>query len=234
LRQLPAVAIIVPVYNEEQIIGRTLEQLAAQQPEELVIADGGSTDNTVARVSAEIAAGCQAKLVISEKGRGRQMNAGAAAVEHAEVLWFLHADVIPRQDALRALRRVMADPGVVGGNCDVLFEGGDRTAGVFTRINRLRSRMGIFYGDSGIFCRRDIFTELGGYRDLTVMEDYDFAKRLRRSGRLAFSTEPLYVSARRWRRAGLLSTLWSWFWVQGLYSAGVPASALSRWYRDVR
>ena len=117
---------------------------------------------------------------------------------------------------------------------DIRYEGEDWVARAFTRINRCRRRFGIFYGDSGIFCRREIFDALGGYRPWPILEDYDFACRLRRAGKLALLDEPVCVSNRRWRQCGLFPTLWSWFWIQGLYLAGVSPQRLVALYRNVR
>ena len=161
------------------------------------------------------------------------MNAGAATASN-EILLFLHADVLLGIAALDQIRRVMADASIVGGNFDIRYEGKDWAARAFTRINRWRRRWGIFYGDSGIFCRRSVFAELGGYRLWPIMEDYDFARRLSKAGRLAFLECPIWVSDRRWRKSGLLRTLWSWFLIQGLYSLGVPPRYLARLYRHVR
>jgi hypothetical protein len=129
----------------------------------------------------------------------------------------------------------LGDPAVVGGNFDIRFTGGDFTAAVFSWINRVRCRaFGIFYGDSGIFCRRDVFLALDGYRDWPLLEDYEFAVRLSRHGPLALLRHPIDVSDRRWRRGGLVRTMWAWFWVQGLYLVGVSPHRLARMYRHVR
>lgn len=222
-----SVSVIVPTFNEAPRITALLEALAAEQPDEILVADGGSTDGTAALARP------LARVVVSPKGRGRQMNAAAAAARGA-VLLFVHADARLAPGALDRLRQALADPAVVGGNFDIHYEGGDFTAAAFSRINRWRCRCGVFYGDSGIFCRRQVFEELGGYPDWPILEDYDFARRLRRAGRIALLDHPVQVSARRWRNAGLLPTLWSWFWVQGLFWAGVPPEKLARLYRDVR
>ena len=107
-------------------------------------------------------------------------------------------------------------------------------AAAFTSVNRWRRRLGVFYGDSGIFCRRKVFESLGGYAPWPILEDYDFARRLRKAGKLALLDEPIWVSDRRWRTSGLLPTLWSWFWVQGLYLAGVNPERLAGLYHPVR
>jgi rSAM/selenodomain-associated transferase 2 len=221
------ISIVIPAFNEEGTIGALLANLAELKPEEIIVADGNSTDRT-----AEIAAQ-YAKVVISPRGRGIQINAGARE-SSGSVLLFLHADVRLGPGSLEAIRESLSDPRVVGGNFDVRYQGHDWAAAAFTCVNRWRRRAGVFYGDSGIFCKRHAFEALGGYRPWPILEDYDFARRLRRAGKLALLNDPIYVSDRRWRNSGLLPTLWSWFWVQSLYLAGVRPECLAKMYRNVR
>jgi rSAM/selenodomain-associated transferase 2 len=221
------ISIIIPVYNEESAIGSLLHALENCGADELIVADGGSEDRTV-----EIASR-HARIVHAAAGRALQMNAGARA-SSGDVLLFLHADVRLGAAGLQAIRNVMADPVIVGGNFDICYDGNDWAAGAFNRITRWRRRCGVFYGDSGIFCRRSIFDTLGGFVPWPILEDYEFARRLRRAGKLAYLNDPIWVSDRRWRKTGLLPTLASWFLIQSLYYVGVPPKHLARLYRHIR
>jgi len=226
-RELVTLSVILPTHNEARSIERLLVHLKGLGPEEVIVVDGESSDST-----SEIASQ-YTKVLRAPACRAVQMNEGAGAAS-GDVLLFLHADTLPANGALDAIRRAMADPRVIGGNLDVRYEGGDLAAALFTLINRWRRCFGVFYGDSGIFCRRSVFESLGGYRPWPILEDYEFARRLWRSGRLAFLDAPLWVSARRWRKSGLVRTMWLWFWIQALYLAGVSPHRLARWYRPVR
>ena len=220
-------SIIIPVYNEESTIASFLEGLKDCGADELLVADGGSVDRTVELASRH------ARIIYAKTGRAIQMNA-AAQCASGDVLLFLHADARLGVTGLGVVREVMADPTIIGGNFDIHYEGKDWAAAAFTRINRWRRWCGIFYGDSGIFCRRSVFESLGGFVCWTILEDYEFARRLRRAGKLAYLSEPIWVSDRRWRNGGLLPTMTSWFFIQALYYAGVPPKYLARLYRHIR
>lgn len=223
----PGISVIIPALNEEALLPRLLENLRQAMAEEILVVDGGSRDNTV-----RVAEG-KARVLAAPASRAAQMNAGAACASQAALL-FLHADVTLGAGAIEGIRQALRDPRVAGGNLNIVYEGGDMVAHLFSWINRMRCRIGIFYGDSGIFCRRDVFQRMGGFRNWPLMEDYEFVQRLKRQGRVVNLPQPIYVSDRRWRRLGVWRTLWTWFWIQTLYCLGVPPARLARWYRNVR
>jgi len=223
----PSISAIIITLNEETTLERLLADPAIHEADEMIVADGESTDRTQ-----EIARK-YARLVTHSPSRAMQMNAGAREAS-GEVLLFLHSDVHLESGAIEAVRQAMRNGDYVGGNLDIRFEGGDWISASFNFIYHWRRYLGIFYGDSAIFCRREVFERLGGYRNWPILEDYEFGRRLFKAGRLAFLNRVIWVSDRRWRKAGLLKTLFSWVWIQSLYILGVSPHRLARWYRHVR
>ena len=221
------VSVIVPVLNEESTIEGLLTQSWMTSADEVIVVDGGSTDGTASLARKH------ATTLSSAAGRGPQMNAGAAKAT-GDILLFLHADVRLDASSVEAVRGAFAHSGIVGGCLDVIFDGGDWVARLFTVGYHYRRPLRIIYGDSGIFCRRDVFVELGGYKNIAIMEDYEFARRLWRRGEMALLNAPIFVSDRRWRNAGLFRTWMVWTLIQTLFSLGYPAEKLGRFYKAIR
>ncbi len=229
------VSIIIPTYNEESCIPALLDQLKDLRGSfEILVADGGSTDRTQELVlHAAARYPHYLRLVESVRNRAIQSN---SAVQRAcgDSLLFLHADVRVPPGAVESVERSLLNPSVIGGNFQIVFEGNSTATKFFTWCYRVRRPFGIYYGDSGLFVRRQVFEQLGGFKPIPIMDDYEFVRRMERAGRTACLNPPLLVSDRRWRVQGLLPTLFSWIWIQTLYSLGVPAEHLARWYGPVR
>ncbi|MDQ3365657.1 MAG: hypothetical protein M3680_09535, partial [Myxococcota bacterium] len=98
----------------------------------------------------------------------------------------------------RAARsRMLRDASIGGGNFRLRFASADRWARVFAYVNHERRRLlRIYYGDSGLFVRRSVYEQIGGYRDLPIMEDYDLVRRLERATRTAYLTDVEIVASR--------------------------------------
>jgi GT2 family glycosyltransferase len=163
------------------------------------------------------------------------MNAGAS-VSQGDVLLFLHADTRLPDSTTELIRRVLEDFRVVGGNFCVRFEPRGAMADFYTCCYNVRSRARVFYGDSAIFVRREVFERLGGYRHTRLMEDLELVRRLRKAGRLRTIQEGEVVSsARRFTtvRSGLRA-LALWTWLHLLFYCGASQEALERRYPQVR
>ena len=159
-------------------------------------------------------------------GRAAQLNAGAR-VASGDVLLFLHADSRLPVDAYASLAEAWRTPAVAGGNFALRFDGGGAFERVLGAVYRLQRRHGYYYGDSSVWVRRETFEALGGYREIPIMDDYDFVRRLERGpGRTRCLPGPATTSSRRWRAMGIPRTVLAWFVIRWLYVAGVsPAGS---------
>ena len=227
----PRVSILVPTLDEERELPSLLDALAALPGRwELVVADGGSRDATTKLARAHPAAPI---VVEARGGRAVQLN---AAARHAtgDVLLFLHADSRLPCDAYASLAEAWRTPGVAGGNFALRFDGDGTFERVLGAIYRCQRRHGYYYGDSSVWVRREAFDELGGYREIPIMDDYDFVRRLERRGATRCLAGPATTSARRWRAMGIPRTVLAWFLIRWLYIAGVSPQRLVGLYRIVR
>jgi len=232
------VSIIVPVLNEAKVVGSLLEHLLALKGEhEIIVVDGGSDDDTAAiasRYASRRGAGGYVRVISSERGRARQMNAGAREAK-GEALLFVHADCRLPAGAIQAIEAALDDPGCVGGCFCLSLDEDGLIYRLISWLASLRMRLtGRMTGDEGIFVRREIFERLGGFRDIPLMEDWDFGPRLRSLGQVRQLPLPITASARRWKKWGLWRTFWLMRRLRFLYRLGVPPQELRKLYDDVR
>lgn len=224
-------SIVVPALDEAGRLPALLDHLA-ELPGcwEVIVVDGGSTDDSRA-----VAMRHPLRPVVlrSRRGRAVQMNEGAWRAA-GEAIVFLHADTTLPRDAHAQLCRALDDPAVDGGNFAVRFDGRDRFSRVLTRWYALQRRAGVYYGDSAIWLRRSAFAQMGGYRELPIMEDHELARRLERAGGGCCLPGPVTTSARRWQRLGLARTIVSWTVIRWLYYAGAPPARLAALYPHAR
>lgn len=222
------ISVIIPTWQES---ARIAEAVAAAREvgDEVIVADAGSPDGT-----ARLAQAAGALVVDAPLGRGPQMQAGARLAS-GDVLLFLHADASLGPGARLALEHALRDPAIQGGNFRLVFEPRTRWARFFSWANDVRRRwLRIYYGDSALFVRRDVFDAVGGFASLPLFEDYELVRRLERRGRTAYvRTVDVSASARRFEHAPL-RTLCLWTLLQMLYSAGIAPTRLVRLYRNFR
>jgi rSAM/selenodomain-associated transferase 2 len=223
-----SVSVIIPTLNEERCVSDTLCLLRQQQPCEIIVVDGGSTDATCGL------AGTADLLLNGPRGRALQMNLGAA---HAtgDVLLFLHADCSLEMGALREAERLLSRHNVVAGCFRMCVGAHGRLYRLIGGCATARVRLtGLVYGDQGLFLRRDLFEQLGGFPPLRFMEDLFFSRKLRGLGRIAVARRRIYVSPRRWQQAGLIrQTLRNWA-LTALAAGGVHPDRLAAFYSSVR
>lgn len=223
----PILSIIVPVIDEAGLIGRFLEELRSIAPAaEIIVIDGGSTDATVS-----IAGPLCDILMTAPRGRASQMNAGAARAR-GEFLWFLHADLEAPENSVRSMERTLSDPHVVGGCFRLRF----REPALIYRVSDFLGNIGVevfgfALGDHGIFCRRDVFQAIGGYRDVPILEDAEMYRALRRLGRTVQLRDHIVADPRGYKMRGPYRTTAVYFFILALYVFGVPIRRLHGIYR---
>jgi rSAM/selenodomain-associated transferase 2 len=222
------ISVVIPTLNEARGIADTIRALRRLGPCEIIVVDGGSTDDTPNLAQ-------DADVVLhSAPGRAVQMNAGAqrASGEH---LLFLHADCTLDAGAFAAVERTLRNPANVAG----CFTMRVAAAGVLYRLidaaATLRVRLGgIVYGDQGLFLRRRDFLRLGGFPAVRFMEDVSFSRRLRHEGKVRVVPQRIHVAPRRWQRTGIVrQTLRNWT-LTALALGGVHPDRLAAFYPHVR
>ena len=230
------VAVVVPAWNEVAEIARTLASVRGQSgPWEAVVAVGDSDDGTAEAVGAALG---QARVVTGERGRARQMNDGAAAAP-CDVLLFLHADTHLPPGALDAVRRALADPGVVAGCFRTAFAidgvGLGAVGHAVLRVWSARFWMRwhrFAFGDRALFVRREAFEAIGGFPDQPIFEDLDAVRALRRIGRFVFLDLEVETSARRFARHGAVRQQLRNAGLWAAWLVGADPVRLKRFYSD--
>lgn len=231
------ISIIIPAYNEESVIEKTLKnilELACISDSEIIVVDGGSSDQTVSIAKK------YAVTIISAKGKAIQLNEGAKRAI-GKILFFVHADMTLPNNVLKAIDEKVNIEGYDGGGFANEFSTYNKKIKVLGRIlnfriiNKEQSDKKIFYGDNGIFVKKSTFNELGGFKEIPIMEDYDFSLRLKEKfNPVKINYPKIIVDARRHLNNGFIKTRFQWIVIRRLYKLGVSPFLLARWYKDVR
>jgi len=227
--QYPEISIIIPAVNEANFIGETLDAVTKLIGRiEIIVVDGESDDDTstIARLRG-------AKVITSARGRGLQMHKGACAAR-GWVLWFLHADTIVPAGAPELILEALHDAHVVVGNFNVRFDGPGMTARFMTWLYPNLRKLGLSYGDSAIFVRREAYEQVGGFKAFPIFEDLDLLRELRKLGRMVHVPAMVVTSSRRFQDRGFAFTFVKWMIMQALYWLGFEPRTLGRFYAPVR
>ena len=228
------ISVIVPTFNEELSIKKTLDTLLnLENIREIVVIDGGSTDRTVEIIENHSPAEKLKLVKTSQANRGLQLHEGT---RHAtgNIFWFIHADTLPDENCPRKILEILRDERTAGGNFEIIFDGGGRWARLLTWLYPKLRRLKLVYGDSAVFIRKSVYREIGGFRDLPLFEDVDLYKRMRRKGKFAHLDLPVTTSSRRFKNRSFVWTFAKWSLFQGLYWVGFPPRVLARGYRAIR
>jgi rSAM/selenodomain-associated transferase 2 len=219
---------IVPTFNEAETIASCIAAILAASGSaiEIVVVDGGSSDETVT-----IARQSMVHTVVADGSRARQMNAGAAAAS-GNVLLFLHADTRLPAGADRLIADALLAGNFVWGRFDVRIEPSCGLLSVVAFMMNLRSRVsGIATGDQAIFVRRDAFEQIGGFPDIPLMEDIALSKALRAIGWPKCLSARVSTSSRRWLGHGVVRTILMMWKLRLLYYWGADPEYLAQLYR---
>lgn len=226
-----SLSVIVPVWMEAAGVTDTLRVLQPirARGHEVVVVDAGSSDRTV-----ELARPLCDRVVVSEKGRALQMNAGAAAAK-GDLLLFLHADTRLPANSLEHLTSFIRSRRAWG-RFDVRLSGERPLFRVIAWFMNQRSRLtGICTGDQAMFVRRDAFDALGGFQPMPLMEDVEFSRRLCLVSRPFCIKEPVVTDSRRWQKHGAWRTIFLMWQLRWRYWRGESPESLAQIYRsDVR
>lgn len=200
------ISVILPLLNNAQDLEQTANSLTPEADGiEIIGVDGGSTDDTVAQFSRHFPAH---RCLRSERGRARQMNAGATAAK-GDILLFLHSDTQLAPGWRSAVEQAAADENfLLGAFAFALDEPGFR----FRLIEwGVRWRCRLFqlpYGDQALFVKRKDFKAWGKFPEQPLMEDVELVWKARSKGRLSLLPLSATTSALKWKRDGVLRRTW--------------------------
>jgi rSAM/selenodomain-associated transferase 2 len=223
----PQLSIIIPVVNEARHLATTLQALQTlRNRSQLLVVDGGSDDG-----SAKIAEPLVDQVLLSPRGRARQMNCGAAGAE-AELLLFLHADTHLPYNAVNLIVQAVSE-GYHWGRFDVSFDSSQPIFKLIAFMMNWRSRLtGIATGDQALFMTRHAFYAVGGFPEIALMEDIALSASLKKIGKPCCLTDQIITSARRWKQHGIIKTILLMWRLRLRYFFGAdPADLVARYYR---
>ncbi|MBR8827428.1 MAG: TIGR04283 family arsenosugar biosynthesis glycosyltransferase [Gomphosphaeria aponina SAG 52.96 = DSM 107014] len=224
---MPKISIIIPVLNEAAIIQKTIIPLLDHSDIEIIVADGGSIDNTQALVK-ELGV----KLIISPGGgRSNQMNLGAR-IATGEILLFLHGDTQLPSGYQGIIREILSQPQTIAGAFQLKIDGEKWSLRLVEIMVNWRSHFfSLPYGDQAIFLKTSSFEQIGGFSQLPIMEDYELIRRLQTKGKITIAPHPVLTSSRRWEKLGVFqTTLINQLIILG-YFLGIPPVKLAQLYR---
>lgn len=222
-------SIVIPVLNEQERINSTIGHLRSRNfadEYEIIVVDGDPQGRTIQTIQDK-----EVTSIVSEKGRGKQSNAGAAAAQ-GEVLVFLHADTQLPPGALTKISQVLQNEEYVGGAFDLAIDSDRLLLKYIAARARFRSRLNrIPYGDQAIFIRKSYFEKIGRFKEIPLIEDVDLMRRIKKDRRkICILKDRVSTSPRRWEEKGIIRTTITNQVLLALYYLGVSPERLARYY----
>ena len=223
-------SIIVPAFHEGESINDLIEwlnRLDSDKNSEIIVVDGDQEKDTLEAIYRN-----SVIKISSERGRAKQMNAGAS-IARGEILIFLHADTELPVRALKKIQSLLEQKEYVGGAFDLGIKSNKVIFRVIGTLSSWRSRLNkIPFGDQAIFIRREYFDRIGGYKEIPLMEDVELMRRIKKSrDKIWIFYDRVMTSPRRWEKEGVIyCTLRNWT-LQGLYLLGISPHKLAIFYK---
>lgn len=223
------IAVIVPVARGENEAQKDfLERVFGETPELVDVVC--AADETVSPTVLEAFSRAGARVLLSDAPRGARLSAAAAASD-AEILLFLHTDTMLPEGWASSVRRAIAS-GAVGGAFRLSFSGGGaRMRWVAFWANARTAFTRVPYGDQAPFVRRDVHERLGGHPPWPLLDDWDFARRLREQGRIEILRDAVETSPRRYLERGVARTIWKNWTTLWRFRRGASPEDLATDYR---
>jgi len=225
------ISIVTPVLNEEKQIADFLDNLRDLEGVfEAILVDGGSSDHTPDEVAKSIDGFCHPiRFLHSDRGRAIQMNRGAEEAR-GEILLFLHSDCRIPRDALKVIEGVISRA-AIGGGFKHAFSDSDVFLRALSGFGNFRARLTeIFFGDYGIFLRRDVFRKIGGYDEISLLEDVELCRKAKKYGRLSQIDRYISSSPRRFLADGEFTVTVAYAVAYGLNFFGFEPSFLKEYF----
>ena len=227
------ISIIIPVLNESENIVKLLthlsEKSSAKNITEIIVVDGGSTDETEILVKDfSEKSNLRIFLITSEKGRAKQMNEGAKNAT-GQVLYFLHADSFPPKSFDHYIQESVAE-GADAGSFRMKFDSNHPVLKVsqwFTQFNYKFCRG----GDQSLFIKKEVFKQLQGYQEsFIIYEDCEFINRIYDGYKFKVINAYLTTSARRYRTNGTVKLQYHFTVIHLKKLFGASPESLSNYY----